>query len=82
LHTKKAQCFLYNVLQQELKNDARSMEWRLKKVSRGRPLLERQGRSDQSTGLGEMIYKHGCLGGVDKTSGLGRKAKKEQGSAH
>ncbi len=51
-------------------------------MSRGRPLLERQGRSDQSTGLGEMIYKHGCLGGVDKTSGLGRKAKKEQGSAH
>jgi len=31
---KKAQYFLYNVLQEELKNDARLMEWRLKNARR------------------------------------------------
>jgi hypothetical protein len=33
---KKAQCFLYNVLQekQKLKNDARLLEWRLKNARR------------------------------------------------
>ncbi len=31
---KKAQCFLYNVLQDELKNDARLIEGRLKNARR------------------------------------------------
>lgn len=57
--------FQCNVLQQELKNDARAYdEAERTDASTMTVTVERQGRSVKDTGLGDIIYKHGWLGKV------------------